>query len=174
MFLLDGFTLQNDIKEKNATILVGTIKGYFTAVNQHYRKSGFREPFDPKDDSDVSKLLREHKKFEDEPAKRGPLTEKMIVEMCRQAEEDPLGFKAAIYEFTQLGSFGGFRQQKFAMDSKNQIKYYVKPNGDLDVRAFTVSNFLFYNKDGVLVKKPLRDRKLIKKLGMLYDIQKIG
>ena len=68
---------------------------------------------------------------------------KMIVEMCRQPEEDPLGFKAAVYEFTQLGSFGGFRQQEFAMDSKSQkIKYYVKLNGDLVVRAFTVSNFL--------------------------------
>ena len=80
--------------------------------------------------------------MEDEPAKCGPLTEKMIVEMCRQAEEDPLGFKAAVYEFTQLCSFGGFRQQEFSMDSKSQIKYYVKPNGDLVVRAFTVSNFL--------------------------------
>ena len=68
----------------------------------------------------------------------------MLLELCRQAKEDPLGFKAAVYEFTQLGSFGGFRQQEFAMDSKNQIKYYVKPNGDLVVRAFTVSNFLFY------------------------------
>ena len=35
-----------------------------------------------------------------------------------------------------------------------------------------MSNFLFYDKDGALVKKPLRDRKLIKKLGTLYDIQK--
>ena len=108
-------------------------------MNQHYQRSKFREPFDPKDDSDAPKLLREQKKFEDEPAKRGPLTEKMIVEMCRQAEEDPLGFKAAVYEFTQLGSFGGFRQQEFAMDSKSQIKYYVKPNGDLVVRAFAVA-----------------------------------
>ena len=58
------------------------------------------------------------------------------------------------------------------MDSKSQIKYYVKPNGDLVVRAFTVSNFLFYNKDGVLVKKPLQDRRLIKKLGTLYDNKK--
>jgi hypothetical protein len=92
--------------------------------------------------------------------------------MGRQAEEDPLGFKAAVYEFTQLGSFGGFCQQEFAMDSKTQIKYYVKPNGDLVVRAFTVSNFLFYDKDGALVKLPLRNRSLIKKLGTLYDIQK--
>jgi len=118
VFLLDGFTLQNANKEEDGKILAGTIKGYLTAVNEHYRKSGYREPFDPKDESDASALLREQKKFEDEPAKRGPLTEKMIVEMCHQAKEDPLGFKAAVYEFTQLGSYGGFRQQEFAMDSR--------------------------------------------------------
>ena len=171
MFLLDGFTIQNNVKQ-DAKILVGTIKGYLAAVNKHYRMKGYHEPFDAKDESDASKLLKEQKKYEDEPAKRGPLTAKMIVEMCRQAKEDPLGFKAAVYEFTQLGSHGGFRQQEFAMDSKSQTKYYVKPNGNLVVRAFTVRNFIFYDAEGIIISKPLRHRSLAKKLGTLYDIQK--
>ena len=79
----------------------------------------------------------------------------MVVKVFHQAKEDPLGFKAAVYEFAQLGSFGGFRQQEFAMDSKSQIKHYVKPNGNLVVRAFTVRNFIFYDAGAVLPSKSL-------------------
>ena len=165
-FLLSGFTILC-IK-----ILVGTIKGYMAAVNKHYRDNKFREPFDAKDDSDAAVLLRAQEKFEDAPAKRAPLTNQMIVKMCELAKQDPLGFHACVWDFVAIGRFGGFRQQEYAMDSKTEIKYYVKPDGTCVVRAFTVKNFIFYNTGDVILEKPLRNRVGVNKLGTQYDVQK--
>lgn len=165
-FLLSGFTIMC-IK-----ILVGTIKGYMAAVNKHYRDNKFREPFDAKDDSDAAVLLRAQEKFEDAPAKRAPLTNQMIVKMCELAKQDPLGFHACVWDFVAIGRFGGFRQQEYAMDSKTEIKYYVKPDGTCVVRAFTVKNFIFYNTGDVILEKPLRNRVGVNKLGTQYDVQK--
>ena len=63
------------------------------------------------------------------------------------AQENLLGFKAAVYEFTALGRFGGFCWQEFAMDSTTKIKYYVLPDGTKVIRAFTLKNFIFYDVD---------------------------
>ena len=88
------------------------------------------------------------------------------------AQENLLGFKAAVYEFTALGRFGGFRWQEFAMDSTTKIKYYVLPDGTKAVRAFTVKNFIFYNVDECRITRPLMKWDLMAKLGTEYDVQK--
>jgi len=172
IFLLDGFTLQNKKSEAAGKIIVSTIKGYLRVVNKHYKEQKYREPWDPNDDSDASKLLRAQEKFESEPAKRAPLNSKMIVEMCRQAKQDPLGFHACTFQFTGIGRFGGFRQQEFAMDSRTQIKHYILPDGSSVVRAFTVKNFIFYDPDGVRIASPLTNRARALALGTEFDVQK--
>jgi len=166
VFLLSGFSINN------LEIQVGTISGYLDAVNEHYETHGYDKPYVKGDNSDADQLLREQKKFESGSAKRDPLTDKMIVKMQEMSRDDPLGFKAAAYEFTALGRFGGFRQQEFCMDSKRTIKYYVMPNGAQIVRAFTVKNFIFYDEDKVTLIKPLRQRELAARIGTEYDIQK--
>ena len=166
VFLLSGFNINN------IDIRVGTIKGYLDAINDHYENNGYDKPYAKDDNSDADKILREQKKFEDASAKRSPLTDKMIVKMQELAQEDPLGFKACAFEFTALGRFGGFRQQEFCMDSKKKIKHYIMPNGTKVVRAFTVKNFIFYDKDACKISRPLRQRNLADRIGTEYDIQK--
>ena len=63
------------------------------------------------------------------------------------AQENLLGFKAAVYEFTALSRFGGFRWQEFAMDSTTKIKYYVLPDGTKVIMTFTLKNVIFYDMD---------------------------
>ena len=122
-------------------ILVSTIKGYLGAVNKHYKDKDYNEPFDASDGSDTSKLLRDQAKFEDTPAKKSPLNEK-IVKMYKLDQEDPLDFRAACFHFVVLSCYGGFRQQEFAMDTKKQIKFYVLPDGKMVVCAFTMEKHL--------------------------------
>ena len=166
VFMLSGFNITN-IKIK-----VGTIRGYLSAVNDHYEAHGYEKPYVKGDKSDADKLLSEQKKFEGKSAKRSPLNDKMIVKMQELAQEDPLGFKAAVFEFTALGRFGGFRQQEFCMDSKTVIKYYVLPNGTAVVRAFTVKNFIFLDEDACKVMHPLQQRDLNERIATEYDLQK--
>ena len=167
VFLLDGFSIDG------FKIQVGTIKGYMNAINAYYKDQGHRQPFNWKDNSPASILLRAQEKFEQEPDKRNPLTEAMCVRMLARArDEDALSFEAAAWNFTAVGRYGGFRAQEFCMDSPKEIRYYVMPDGTEIVRAFTNSDFLFYDKDSIAMEAPLRNRRKIKIGGQRYKVQK--
>jgi hypothetical protein len=173
VFLLSGYTLQITTKDlPDAKVVVSTIKMYLRVVNAHYKKNGYRAPFDPDTDSDAAKLLREQKKFETAPARRSPLDPKVLQKMCELAQEDDLGFRAATWEFTGIGTYGGFRLQEFAMDKPFEVRTYVLPDGTQVVRAFQVKNFIFYDDSAVKIKEPLRRRRDAKELGTEFDVQK--
>jgi hypothetical protein len=133
-------------------------------------------PFAKKSDTTAARLLIAQAKIEDAPDKREPLHDKVIVRMYELSldEHCKFGARKAIWHWTGLGRFGGFRRQEFAMDKSDEIQYYVKPNGELIVRAFTLSNFIFYDVDGMPVDRQacLNDRSLAQQLGQQYDIQK--
>ena len=69
-------------------------------------------------------------------------------------DRDPLGFRATMWNFTVLGSFGGFCCGEFVMDSRSSIRYYILPKGDQVVRYFVVRNFKLYDDTGDNVKEP--------------------
>ena len=54
----------------------------------------------------------------------------MMVKFCELSLKNPSGFRAAAWDFTNLGKCGGFREQDFAMALRTKIRYYVQPNGD--------------------------------------------
>ena len=167
VFLLSGFSIHG------YSIAVDTIKEYFAEVNRYYVHKGFRKPFDYKDSSPASRLLREQKKFEDEPDKRDPLTEEMCIKMMDLAKEyGNLSFQAAVWNFTALGRYGGFRAQEFCMDSPHEIRFYICPNGDYVIRAFTYADFVFYDAHDVQVLDPLRHKESCVVGGQRYKIQK--
>ena len=168
-FLLDGYTLNN------IPIAVDTILGYMRAVNEYYKKHRFNPPFDKKDETDAARLLVEQKKYEDKPDKREPLHDKVIIKMMEMAEGgDPYGFRRAIWLWTGLGRFGGFRRQEFAMEKKYEIQVYVKPDDTRVVRAFTLQNFIFFDEDERILRTKLavKKREIAQQLGTEYDIQK--
>ena len=80
----------------------------------------------------------------------------------------------AIWLWTALARYGAFGRQEFAMERKDKIQVYVKPNGELVVRAFTLQNFLFYDEDGMLIlySEVIKDRALARQTGQHYGIQK--
>ncbi|KAL7525503.1 hypothetical protein ACHAXR_001038, partial [Thalassiosira sp. AJA248-18] len=174
VFLLSGYTIEVARKKTldDAKCKVGTIKAYLRVVNKHYRENGCPELWNPKDESDASILLKAQESFEKEPARRSPLHPYVLAKMCELSKEDPLGFKACVWDFTGLGRFGGFRQQEFAMDSKKSIKQYVLPDGSTVVRCFTTGDFIMYDKYNVRIKDPLRKRAMIMFLGTHFGVQK--
>ncbi|KAL7528072.1 LOW QUALITY PROTEIN: hypothetical protein ACHAXR_005209 [Thalassiosira sp. AJA248-18] len=159
VFLLDGYTL------KNIKVSAGTIRQYLGVVNKHYKEKGYDEPYDKDDDSNGAKLLRAQEKFEEAPAKRNPLTDKMIVKMEELSHEDPLGSRLqsmlcsswTIWRLSPAGVLYGLKKM---------------PDGTKVVRAFTRKNFIFYVVDGIIIAKPLANRELAAKIGTEYDIQK--
>ena len=110
-FLLSGYTI-NDIEIRSTTI-----KLYMKAVNNYYKDHRLAMPFDPKSKSRAAILLREQEKFESDPARREPIPDLAWVKMAELVEaDDPLGFRATIFDIATVGKYGGCRQQEFAMD----------------------------------------------------------
>jgi len=60
------------------------------------------------------------------------------------------------------------------MDKKDDIQFYVMPDGTLIARAFTMKNFIFFDEDEMrlALSKALHDRKSVHSLGTEYDVQK--
>ena len=167
-FLLQGFTIFGE------PIVHSSIIGYLKAVNKHYTDNDKLEPFSLKDQSNVAKVLKKVKEFEKAQKRRDSLSDEALAKMLDLMIEDknPLGFKAAVWNFTALGRFGGFRCGEFAMDSRTQIRYYILPNGELIVRCFVIQNFKMYDDTGDNVKDPLSNRRKVSHSGVEFDVQK--
>ena len=175
VFLLSGYTIEIAKKAclDDAKVKVGTINGYLRAVNKYYKDSGYPEPWNPNDeDAHTNRLLTAQQSFEKQPDRRSPLHPYVIAKLCELAQEDGLGFKACVWDFTGVGRFGGFRLQEFAMDSKHTIKYYILPDGTAVVRCFTNKNFIARGEHRERISKPLFNRKAVKQLGTQFEVQK--
>ena len=167
--------LQNGFSVKNIKILAGTIDGYMRCVNDHYKKYRYNLPFDKKSETAAAQLISNQKDFEKGSEKREPLHDRVLVRMYELAQGgDKFGLRRALWLWTRLGCFGGFRRQEFVMDKKTDIQFYVMPDGTLIARAFTIKNFIFFDEDEMrlALHEVLRNRTLAMSLGTEYDVQK--
>ena len=154
--------------------MYSSVVGYLRAVNKHYTDNGKVAPFSLKDESNVAKVLKKVKDFEKAQSCCDPLPDEALAKMLELMIDDknPLGFKAAVWNYTALGRFGGFRCGEFAMDSRTTIRYYLLPNGEKLVRCFTIRNFKFLDDVGDNVINPLRHRHKVSTSGVEFDVQK--
>lgn len=168
VFFLSGHTI------KNIYCVAGTLKGYLKVMNEWFEHNDRPAPFKLGSNSRAARLIAEQEAMEKEPDRRRELPDRAIVKMMLLAkdEDDALGFRACVWDITGLGRFGGFRQQEYAMDAKSEIKYYVKPDGSYVVRAFTLSNISFRDKEAATIHHPLQNEDACDEIGTEYDIQK--
>ena len=116
----------------------GTVLGYLTVINAHYVEMGIQPSFVAKSKTKTARLLADTKKFELEPDRREPLSDKTFDKMHDLAHPGPFtGFRSLVWDIAELGRYGGFRQQEYPMDYKNKVKYFVTATGQV-VRAFTM------------------------------------
>ncbi len=141
-------------------------------INAHYIEMGIHPPFVAKSKSKTARLLADTKKFELKPDRREPLSNKTFNKMHDLARQGPFtGFRSLVWDIAALGHYGGFRQQEYAMDYKNKVKYFNTPVGQV-VHAFTMENILFQDKYGMIVRKPLLHPDFIEAVGIRYAVQK--
>jgi len=141
-------------------------------INAHYVEIGIHLPFVAKSKTKTARLLADTKKFELEPDRHEPLSDKTFDKMHDLACPGPFtGSRALVWDIAALGRYGGFRQQEYAMDHKNEVKYFVTPAGHI-VHAFTMENILFRDKDRMIIHDALLHPDLIEAVGMHYVVQK--
>ena len=146
-YLLEGFTLQLIM------IKTSTFKGYMRAVNNYYYKHHrLTHSWELKSKSKAVELLNQQIIFEEKADKSEHLYDKVLAQLMRLADEGhALSFRKAIWLWTKLGRYTGFRCQEFAMESRSVLQVYVKPNGTHVVRAFMMKHFIWFNDDGMIV-----------------------
>ena len=85
-----------------------------------------------------------------------------------------LSFRRAIWLWSKLGQYTGFRRQEFAMEKQQVIRYYVKPDGTKVVRSFCLKDFIWYDEDKMIISlsNVLADRELATQVGHHCEIQK--
>jgi hypothetical protein len=150
-----------------------TVLGYLTVINTHYVKMGIHPPFVAELKSKTAHLLADTKKFELKPDHCEPLPDKAFNKMQELASLGSFTrFRSLAWDIATLGRYGGFRQQEYAMDHKTKVKYFNSPKGQV-VRAFTIENILFQDRDRMVVHGPLLHPELIKTVGTRYAEKKI-
>ena len=143
-----------------------------TVINAHYVDMGIHPPFVAKSMSKTARLLADAKTFELKPDRREPLSDRTFDKMHDLARQGPFtGFRSLVWDIAAKGRYGGFRQQEYAMDYKNKVEYFNTPVGKI-VRAFTMENILFQDKERMIVRNPLLHPDLIKAVGTRYVVQK--
>ncbi len=148
------------------------ILGYLMVISAHYVEMGIHPPFVAKSKTKTAHLLAKTNKFELEPDRREPISDKTFDKMREFACLGPFtGLRALIWDVAALARYGGFRQQEYAMDHKNKVKYFVTPAG-LIARAFTMENILFRDRDRMKIRDPLLRPDIIEAVGTRYVIQK--
>ena len=99
---------------------------------------GIHPPFIAKSKSKTARLLADTNKFELEPDRCERLSDRTFDKMHDFSRQGPFtGFRSLVWDITALGRYGGFRQQEYAMDHKNKVKYFNTPVGQV-VRTFTI------------------------------------
>ena len=175
LFACYAITLLDGKSIKGTRIRVDTIKGYFKAINDHFVDSGRPKPIDFKSSSQLVKLLDDQAKFETQPKRRLLMTLAMtqVAMVQRTIDQDRLGLNCAIANWVGIGRFVGTRKCEFAQDKDDQVCYYIKPDGEMVVRAFTFDNVMFFDKNNAPVDKlALAAKDSVEGAAMEFDVQK--
>ena len=87
------------------------VLGYLTMINAHYAEMGIHPPFVAKSWTKTARLLTDTKKFELEPDRHEPLSDKTFNKMHDFARLGPFtGFRSLVLNIAALGRYGGFCQ----------------------------------------------------------------
>ena len=87
----------------------GTVLGYLKVINAHYAKMGIHPPIVAESKTKTVRLLADTKKFELEPDRREPLSDKTFDKMHNFARPGPFtGFRSLVWDIAALVCCGGF------------------------------------------------------------------
>jgi len=109
----------------------------------------------------------------------GPPNSKILAELGKMATSSCLkdSKRNLLFDIICLGHFVDPCVSKYAQPSPTRIDYHVYPSGNKVLKAFTASNFAFYNKVGNILElldssclDQAHDMTIIMKVGSIYSL----
>jgi hypothetical protein len=133
-----------------------TLRGYATAVNTLFQLRGFEQPTDLSNPSNMPSIIINNLiKEETVVSQRSPLDSTIFAELQRAASSSHScdSDRNLLFDLLTLACFIGPRISEYAQTTQDKIDYHVYPSETRIIKAFTTNDFVFYDKNGHILKK---------------------
>jgi hypothetical protein len=99
----------------------------------------------------INNLIKE----ETVASKCSPLDSTIFAELQRAASSSHScdSDQNLLFDILTLAHFIGSHVSEYAQTTQDKIDYHVYPSGTCVIKAFTANDFVFYNKNGHVLKK---------------------
>ena len=167
--LISGENIRNKDNMRAATIL-----GYMKEINRLYALRNLPEPINFNDKNDPCyRLYIDLKQEEDIAARRKPLTNQMAAKIIKNGNESDFMSKQALArDVVVLSREMGCRASEILQTTKGKVDQHEYPSGKKVNKAMGRSWFKCYDKQGRLIKNPVKNRKNVSRIVITWLIQK--
>ena len=163
-----GYFIKNLIMQNNCRS--ATARGYADAVNDLFIRREFPIPAE----NLVASIIKNLSKEEDIARQRSPLTAEIFACLFRLAKNSEQDSETnVIFDWFCVIRIIGLRCSEYAQTTQNKIDIYEYPSGKQVVKAFVRTDWIFYNKQGRIIK--VHDEAMLDSLGkckVTFRIQK--
>jgi hypothetical protein len=133
-----------------------TLRGYATAVNTLFQLRGYEQPTELSNPSNMPGIIINNLiKEETVASQRSPLDSAIFAELQRAASfsHSHDSDRNLLFDMLTLSRFIGPRVSEYAQTTQDKVDYHVYPSGTRVIKAFTANDFVFYDKNGHVLKK---------------------
>jgi hypothetical protein len=133
-----------------------TLRGYATAVNTLFQLRGFKQPTNLSNPSNMPGIIINNlTKEETIASQRSPLDSTIFAELqCAASSTHSCNSdQNLLFDILTLTCFIGPRVSEYAQTTQDKIDYHVYPSGTRVIKGFTANDFVFYDKNGHILKK---------------------
>jgi hypothetical protein len=135
---------------------LSTLRGYLTAVNTLFQLRGFKQPTELSNPSNMPGIIINNLiKEETVASQRSPLDSTIFAELQQGASSSHScnSDQNLLFDILTLTRFIGPSVSEYAQTTQDKIDYHVYPSGPRIIKAFTANDFVFYDKNGHVLKK---------------------
>ncbi len=145
------------INSYNKDVLrLSTLRGYGTAVNTLFQLRGFKQPANLSNPSNmpgiiINSLIKE----EAVASQRSPLDSTIFAELQQAASSSHScdSDQNLLFDILTLACFIRPHVSEYAQTTQEKIDYLVYPSRTWVITMFTANDFIFYDKNGHILKK---------------------
>jgi hypothetical protein len=133
-----------------------TLRGYMTAVNTLFQLWSFKQPTSLSNPSNMAGIIINNLiKEEIVASQRSPLDSTVFAELQRATSSSHSCYsdQNLLFDILILAHFIGPRVSEYAHTTQDKVDYHVYPSGTRVIKAFTANDFVFYDKNGHVLKK---------------------
>ncbi len=135
---------------------LSALRGYATAVNTLFQLRGFKQPTNLSNPSNMPGIIINNLiKEETVASQHSPLDSTIFAELQQAASSSHSwdSDQNLLFDILTLARFIGPCVSEYAQTTKDKIDYHVYPSGTCVIKAITANDFVFYDKNGHVLKK---------------------